>query len=275
MKTFNEACDLYLATKQAEQRLSLDTNNKVEEFRKLFGNLAITEVTTDVVTVRTATRFSKLKPNSRRRWLNILSAILVMAGDTWGIPVPRVKRPSVDDARDAHFDHKEVRHFFNTLYASSYQYYYPHFSTLVYTGVRLGELLRLQRSDFKDDYVQVRKLNSVGKTISRQIPLSSQVRSILPSLGAVHAFEKSPDVLFKNPNEASLLFNSIMRDICGQMGHEVLRVHDLRHTFAFLAAQNGADIGDLQLLMGHKDISQTMRYRGYVPSRAVKAVASL
>ena len=55
-------------------------------------------------------------------------------------------------------------------------------------------------------------------------------------------------------------------------GEDSMRVHDLRHTFAYLVAKgdgtHGADLGDLQYLMGHEDIKQTMRYRGFIQSRA-------
>ena len=47
-----------------------------------------------------------------------------------------------------------------------------------------------------------------------------------------------------------------------------VRVHDLRHTFAFLCGSAGVDIADLQVLMGHSNISMTMRYRGFIQSRA-------
>ena len=44
-------------------------------------------------------------------------------------------------------------------------------------------------------------------------------------------------------------------------------------TCSLLLAQNGADIGDLQLLLGHSDISQTMRYRGWVEIELNKILA--
>ena len=61
----------------------------------------------------------------------------------------------------------------------------------------------------------------------------------------------------------------VLRDGCAAMGlpstgEESMRPHDLRHTFAYLTAKAGADLGDLQYLMGHEDISQTMRYRGFI-----------
>ena len=75
-------------------------------------------------------------------------------------------------------------------------------------------------------------------------------------------------------NVLSKKLNSILRALLRGVGvTRNVRVHDLRHTFAYLIAQGGADLGDIQLLLGHKDISQTMRYRGWVRSRAEKYIS--
>ena len=59
------------------------------------------------------------------------------------------------------------------------------------------------------------------------------------------------------------------------IGAASLRVHDPRHTFAYLAAQAGADLGDLQQLMGHAGLSMTLRYRGFMPNRSRDVIANL
>ena len=39
-----------------------------------------------------------------------------------------------------------------------------------------------------------------------------------------------------------------------------LHFHDLRHTFGTRAADGGANLGDLQKVMGHAQLSTTMQY---------------
>jgi integrase len=53
-----------------------------------------------------------------------------------------------------------------------------------------------------------------------------------------------------------------------EVGIDDFRVHDLRHTFAWQCAFHGCDLGELQMLMGHANIAMTMRYRGFIMSKA-------
>ena len=274
-KTFSEACDAYLKFKQAEQRLSLDTNRKVERFRSIFGDTTISDMTPQMITDVTLDEFVGLKANSIRRYLNILSAILRHAARTWEFTPPAIIRPNVDDARDDHFT-AEQANMFMAWVTEKHPHYFPHFTILIDCGVRLNEMLRLTKADFRDDYVNVKKPAKGGKTKMRQIPMSSQVRSIYTLLADEgSAVRKPTGDAFPDSNTASNYLGKVLRTGCAELGLPVLRVHDLRHTFAFLAAQAGADIGDLQILMGHDDISQTMRYRGFVPSRAKAALEIL
>jgi integrase len=86
--------------------------------------------------------------------------------------------------------------------------------------------------------------------------------------------------VWNSPNSASGALNIELKAACKELGFpyqgdEAIRCHDLRHTFAYLCASNGADLGDLQYLLGHSDISMTMRYRGFIQSRARNAVANM
>lgn len=270
--TFTKACDAYLKFKNAEQKLSLDTNGKVERFRSIFGDMKIADMTSGMITEASLDEFKGLKPNSVRRYLNILSAILKHAEKTHGVTVPTVIRPSVDDARDEHFDEAQANGFLDWVRAK-HPHYEPHFTILVDCGVRLGEMLNLTKADFGEEYVRVKKQVMFGKTKYRNIPISSYVRTIIPSLHPTGcAVRKIDGSMFKGSSDASTYLGKVLRQGCEELGYPPLRLHDLRHTFAFLVAQAGADIADLQILMGHDDISQTMRYRGFVPSRAKSAI---
>lgn len=57
--------------------------------------------------------------------------------------------------------------------------------------------------------------------------------------------------------------------------NEGFRFYDLRHTFGSRLRMAGVDIRTIQKLMGHKDITMTMRYSHPTPEHMKKAVEVL
>ena len=63
-------------------------------------------------------------------------------------------------------------------------------------------------------------------------------------------------MLFRSyPDSVVKLHEKILRDA----GLEHIRFHDLRHTFATLALQNGVDIKTVSSMLGHYDAGFTLR----------------
>ena len=58
-----------------------------------------------------------------------------------------------------------------------------------------------------------------------------------------------------HPDSVATLRQRILKDA----GLEHLRFHDLRHTFATLALQNGVDIKTVSAMLGHYDAGFTLR----------------
>lgn len=54
-----------------------------------------------------------------------------------------------------------------------------------------------------------------------------------------------------------------------------LRIHDLRHCFASYLAMQGTDIGMIKELLGHEEISMSLRYTKYFPMKKLEAVRLL
>ena len=127
-------------------------------------------------------------------------------------------------------------------------------------------MLNGNTNSFSDNTYKIKRQHQ-GKTIYREIPLTDDMIKLrdrgLPKLN-----------VFNSPQVASATLGNILKKACDELGYERIRLHDLRHTFAYLTAKAGADLGDLKYLMGHSDIAMTLRYRGFIPSRASSSVRS-
>lgn len=273
--SFKEAVDSYLAWKRMEKSDIRTIGAHCDMFVSLFKDVAVEDITADIVQTKTTEAWKTLKAGSVRRYLNTMSAVLNHASDRWGFKVPKLKKPLVDDARDAHFSAEEANLFLDWV-ERKHRHYLAHFTVLIDCGVRLNELLRLTRRDFKEGVLRMqRRTTGNGKTETRVIPLTNGVLLAVkdfPAFGP--AFLKPSGEAWRTSADASSYLGKVLKEGCAELGLPALRVHDLRHTFAYLVAQAGADVADLQTLLGHEDISQTMRYRGFVLSRAKQFVTA-
>jgi integrase/recombinase XerD len=133
------------------------------------------------------------------------------------------------------------------------------------TGIRVSELIELNVEDVNLD-LGILKCNSSKKT--RAIPiypgalraLSVYLKDIRSSLIASNE-EKA---LFVNINGSRMSrqgFWKILKhyQAAAHIDKEITP-HTLRHSFAVHLLENGADIGSVQELMGHSDISSTQMY---------------
>lgn len=144
------------------------------------------------------------------------------------------------------------------------------------TGMRVSELIDLNLDDVN---LELGTVKCGGEKKSRVIPLYP---------AALHAlsdyFQESRPVLISDPAETSLFVNVSGTRMSRQGFWKILKFyqtkagiekeitpHTLRHSFAVHLLENGADLGSLQELMGHSDISSTQLYTHMV-NQKIKAV---
>ncbi len=133
------------------------------------------------------------------------------------------------------------------------------------TGMRVTELIQL---DIDDVNLELRTVKCTGSRKSRSIPLYPA------ALKALTAY--MTDVrrgMLADPNDRALFVNISGVRMSRQGFWKILKhyqstakidkeitPHTLRHSFAVHLLENGADLGSLQELMGHSDISSTQLY---------------
>ena len=148
--------------------------------------------------------------------------------------------------------------------------------TMYATGIRVTELIELNVDDVNLDMGLIR-CGSSNK--SRSIPLyPAALRALSAYLWHVRSG------MLADPEEKALFVNITGTRMSRQGFWKILKYyqttahiekeitpHTLRHSFAVHLLENGADLGSVQELMGHSDISSTQMYTQMV-NKKLKSV---
>ena len=133
------------------------------------------------------------------------------------------------------------------------------------TGIRVTELIDL---DVDDVNLELGVIKCSGARKSRAIPLYpaalKALSTYLKDVRASMLASADETALFVNVNGVRMSrqgFWKILKHYQNAAGIEKeITPHTLRHSFAVHLLENGADIGSLQELMGHSDVSSTQMY---------------
>ena len=165
----------------------------------------------------------------------------------------------------------------------------PMFFLELSTGLRKGELTALLWSDLdverKTLSVSKQAVGVKGGGVKVSPPKTeTSVRTVSVSQEALEHLlaerEKHPDnpYMFPSPRTGEMYHpDSIVnlhRKILKRAGLEPLRLHDLRHTFATLALQNGVDIKTVSGMLGHYDAGFTLRTYTHATDRMQEQAAA-
>ena len=203
---------------------------------------------------------------------------LIAADPTEGCALPKVERKEMKT-----LPVEQLTSFLREAKESGvFELYYVELAT----GLRRGELLGLKWEDLDLDRGDLRVRRQIAringevveaplkpKNAYRTLPLAQDTVDILKL--QKKKVGSSPWV-FPSPNGGPISPDSV-----GNMLHRVLkraglsriRFHDLRHTFATLALQNGVDIKTVSGMLGHYSAGFTLDTYAHVTTAAQKEAA--
>ena len=154
------------------------------------------------------------------------------------------------------------------------------------TGFRRGQLLGLKWEDidFEHDNLQVKrqiarindeivKAHRKSKNAYRTLPVAEDIIRVLKQ--QKKEIGSSPWV-FPLPTDSLILPDSvlhILHRVLKRAGLPRVRFHDLRHTFAMLALQNGVGIKTVSGMLGHFSAGFTLDTYAHVTTAAQKEAA--
>lgn len=203
--------------------------------------------------------------NRQSRVLSVLSKALNLA-ELWGYrpnhsnPCLHVKKYK-ENKRERFLNQDEINRLIVVLTEeeaqnSSNPWPIHAIRLLLLTGCRLNEILTLKWEEVDVDNQCLRLRDS--KTGKKLVYLSS---AAIELFNAIPRTEGNPFVICGGKEGAHLInLQKPWRRIRARVGLDDVRIHDLRHTFASIAASNGLSLPIIGALLGHKQTQTTARY---------------
>ena len=156
------------------------------------------------------------------------------------------------------------------------------------TGLRRGELLGLKWCDinFNTRLLEVkRQIQRVNGVIQETQPKTSNAyrKILLPSetLEILKQYREQQtiqsDYVFPSPTGGIMepdCARKMLKRVLQRAGLDELRFHDLRHTFATLALQNGVDVKTLSGILGHYSAGFTLDTYAHVTAQMQEDAAN-
>ena len=203
---------------------------------------------------------------------------LVTRNPTQGCALPKVEHKEMKTLTA-----DQLSAFFQEARDSGvYELYYLDLAT----GLRRGELLGLKWTDVDFEHGAVRVQRAISrqnskvveaplktKNADRTLPLSADAISVLKmqkcKVGNSEWVFQSPTGGPMSPDSVLHILHRVLR----RAGLPRVRFHDLRHTFAPLALQNGVDIKTISGMLGHFSVGFTLHTYAPVTTAAQKEAA--
>ena len=121
---------------------------------------------------------------------------------------------------------------------------------LLLTGCRKSEIIMLRWTDYREGKLFLPD----SKTGPRTVWLAQAARNVLDSLPRKNMW------VFSATKPKRFHLDEFWRQIRAEAGLNDVRLHDLRHSYASVALQNGETILTIGKLLGHGRASTTLRY---------------
>ena len=177
-----------------------------------------------------------------------------------------------EEKRERYLAKSEIEGILTALNSSTYFLEVCAIKLLLLTGSRKSEILQAKWEQFNfDERIWLKPSTSTKQKKVSLIPLNTFAIEILLEMKANIGKEKecvngeiisTSQHLFWNTKTKKPLgdIKRFWSTLCKTAGIENLHMHDLRHTFASILANNGIDLHQTGKLLGHSNSRTTERY---------------
>ncbi len=266
---FEQLAKEFLDWSQANKRSFQRDRSLVKNLMAAFRGKLLSEITNWLIEKykkdrRTAMVYGRpIKPATINREVACLKRMFSLAIE-WGRatenPGAKVKLFREDNRMERILTPEEQQR----LLAACTDHSRPFVVTALHTGMRLGEILNLcwDQVDLAKGYLTVEQTKNGH---SRKIPMNRTLT------GTLKAVTKGGPFVFGGEKPYGAIKTSFKAAL-RRAGISACRFHDLRHTFASSLVAAGVDLVTVKELLGHSEISMTMRYSHPTPENKRRAV---
>ncbi|OLT15716.1 integrase [Serinicoccus sp. CUA-874] len=160
-------------------------------------------------------------------------------------------------------------------------------------ALRVGEVLELRRRDLDLDRGLVKVTRAVswvrGQPVigtpksaagTREVSLPPHIVPALKQHLEQHVLPEAGALLFPSRSDhrrhlQPTVLHTAWREARSAAGRDDLRIHDMRHTGATMAAMTGATLAELQARLGHSTVAAALRYQHAAQGRDAEIAARL
>jgi integrase len=229
---------------------------------KQIGTLSLADVTPAVLVECRSKLLKRIAPGTTNRYMAVMSHLFTVAVKEWqwvedtpfrklsNLPEPRGRvRFLSDDERTA---------LLQACQKNSNPHLYDVVVIALSTGMRKQEILDLRWPDVDLQRGQLMLFDTKNRT-PRAVPLAGHALDRMRDRSRIRRIDT--DYVFPYPHSPKPA--DIDRDFArarDEAGLKDFRFHDLRHSAASYLAMNGATLGEIAAVLGHKTLQMVMRY---------------
>ncbi|QOH72569.1 tyrosine-type recombinase/integrase [Pseudomonas putida] len=266
--------DHYLPHAYASKRSANSDDSKFKtHLYTMFGARLLVSITRQEIQRYHDELISRRAPATANRHLALLKRCFNLA-ILWGYmdnnPATGIRMHTENNQSQRFLSLNEAKQLWQALGTEQNQIAATAIKLMLLTGVRREEALQARWEDIDADG-QLWRLPMTKSGRQRFVMLSETAIALLQTLpnhgGNSYLFPGSkPAKPLNNPRKC---FQRALK----AAGLSNLRIHDLRHTFASLAINNGATLYEVQHLLGHASNTTTQRYAHLASENLRKASA--
>ena len=183
-------------------------------------------------------------------------------------PAAKVTTPKIVRQPRKTYTKEEITLILETIKKPIHSYYAGIFIVMIYSGMRIGEIIGLKKENVYDNYIYVKSsvvlmdghnYENTPKTDSSRRPIALP-KDVMDMLHEKCKADDSPYVFHTpsgHPFSRSNVYNGWTR-VLNACGLERIRMHDVRHTHATLLLSQGIPLTEVSRRLGHARVSTTL-----------------